>query len=337
MAWLSGWDYRKPLVITGGASGAQTDFQLDIAIAHAAAKMQADFDDIRFTQADGTTLVDAWLEAKVDSTSADTWVEFPTTPANTVEQTYYMYYGKSDAVSDWDIGNTFIFGDDFPGSSFDSAKWNQDYTGCGSTASVGSSILTLDCGTGCDANLQRMLGSVNNFQSDNVALRFKHNVNAGGSERGQTWMGNTKPPTGIDDAYLTVFTPSTTRAYDISTESFINGSGQSETCCDDVYSQNTWYTLEMQRIGNDYKTLVDDVIKIEDTRSGLSTDDMYISLGLWADGPMYWDWIVLRKHAASPPTYAFGAEESAPTDGASRPLVNSGLARTGLINGGLIR
>ena len=108
MAWLPGYAYRKPLVLTGGASGAQTDFQLDIDIAYVAAKMQADFDDIRFTQNNGTTLIDAWLESKVDSTSAETWAEFPTTPANTVEQTYYMYYGNAGAVSDWDGAATFL-------------------------------------------------------------------------------------------------------------------------------------------------------------------------------------------------------------------------------------
>lgn len=108
MGWLSGYSYRKPLVLTGGASGAQTDFQLDIDIAHVAAKMQTDFDDIRFTQNNGTTLIDAWLESKVDGTSADMWAEFPTTPANTVEQTYYMYYGNAGAANYWDGAATFI-------------------------------------------------------------------------------------------------------------------------------------------------------------------------------------------------------------------------------------
>lgn len=111
MAWLADYTKRKELVLTGGASGAQTDFQLKLAVSYAAAA-QSDFDDVRFTQADGTTLIDAWIESKVDDTSAVVWAEFPTTPANTVEQTYYMYYGNSGASSDWDIVDTFAFGDD---------------------------------------------------------------------------------------------------------------------------------------------------------------------------------------------------------------------------------
>ena len=107
MAWLSGWDKRKEITLTGGASGAQTDFQLSLSVTYDS-DMLSNFDDLRFTQSDGTTLIDAWCEVKVDDTSATIWVEFPSTPANTVEQIYYMYYGKSDAASNWNGSATFI-------------------------------------------------------------------------------------------------------------------------------------------------------------------------------------------------------------------------------------
>ena len=107
MAWLSGWSKRKEITLTGGSSGAQTDFQLSLSVTYDS-DMLSDFDDLRFTQSDGTTLIDAWCEVKVDDTSATVWVEFPSTPASTVEQTYYMYYGKSAAVDYWDGAETFI-------------------------------------------------------------------------------------------------------------------------------------------------------------------------------------------------------------------------------------
>ena len=107
MAWLSGWDKRKEITLTGGASGAQTDFQLSLSVTYDS-NMLSNFDDLRFTQSDGTTLIDAWLESKIDSTSAIVWVKFPTTPTNTVEQTYYMYYGKTGAINNWNGSNTFI-------------------------------------------------------------------------------------------------------------------------------------------------------------------------------------------------------------------------------------
>ena len=91
VGWLSGYSHRKKITLTGGSDGAQTDYQIKLAVTYDA-DMQADFDDLRFTQADGITLLDAWLESKTDSTSAVVWVKFPTTPANGEEQTYYMYY-----------------------------------------------------------------------------------------------------------------------------------------------------------------------------------------------------------------------------------------------------
>lgn len=64
MAYLPGYSKYKVLTLTGGASGALTNHQLKIAVSYEAA-MQGDFDDLRFTQADGTTLVDAWAEVIV--------------------------------------------------------------------------------------------------------------------------------------------------------------------------------------------------------------------------------------------------------------------------------
>lgn len=107
MTWFSGWNKRKKITLTGGASDTQTDFQLKLIISYDS-DMQSDFDDIRFTQSDGTTLIDAWIESKIDDTSAIVWVEFPTTPANGVDQDYYMYYGNAGVASDWDGAATFI-------------------------------------------------------------------------------------------------------------------------------------------------------------------------------------------------------------------------------------
>jgi len=300
--WNTSWSSKQNIILTGDTSGAQTDYQILLNVSWVTG-MQIDFDDLRFTN--DTHEIDSWLESKVDSSYALVWVEFPTTPANGVNQTYYMYYGNAGIANVWDIDETFIFGDDFPGSSIDAAKWNQDYTGCSSTVDVSGSILTLDCGAGCTGDLQRMLGTLNNFQSDNVALRFKNNANAGGGHRSYTWMENTKPANAVDDTYCTLFSPSTTLPHDIEISSYVSGSSQTKTCCNNVYSQNTWYTFEIQRIGNDYKTLVDEVLKISDTRTGLSTDDMYISLGIWSGGPAHWDWIILMKHVTSPPTVSF--------------------------------
>ena len=334
MAWLTGWDYRKPLVITGGASGAQTDFQLDIAIAHAAAKMQADFDDIRFTKTNGTDLIDAWLESKVDSTSADVWVEFPTTPANTVESTYYMYYGKSDAASDWDIGETFIFGDDFEGGI--AGNLPSGWTVNENVGTVRISDTTANSGT--------KSVKINDTGSQTAGL-----------------YGYVQLPNDMDDAILEFAAKVPSPSYlaigldDSSFDTSITGYVPCNWLC---YGSNWGYRSNNGFVSveptdtswNKYSITVDktNYIDISENNVNKVTDqslnnvpDLYrylkmFMIGGGASSYGYFDDIRVRKYAANPPTYAFGSEESAPTGGASRPLVNGGLARIGLINGGLI-
>lgn len=79
--------------------------------------MQADFNDLRFTRSDGDTLIDAWLEEKTDGVSATVWTEFPTTPIDTAEDYYYMYYGNNVVGGDWNGVDTFQFFDDFEDGS----------------------------------------------------------------------------------------------------------------------------------------------------------------------------------------------------------------------------
>lgn len=109
------------ITVTGGASGAQSEYPLRIAITHDG-DMQADFDDLRFTSDDGVTLLDAWLESKVDSTSAVVYVK-ANTPANGVKSNIYGYYGNLGARSDWDVDPVFVLHDDFDDNSLDSTKW----------------------------------------------------------------------------------------------------------------------------------------------------------------------------------------------------------------------
>jgi hypothetical protein len=51
-----------------------------------------DYDDIRFTAADGVTQLDYWIQAS-DSASSTIWVEFDSIPAHPDDVTFYIYYG----------------------------------------------------------------------------------------------------------------------------------------------------------------------------------------------------------------------------------------------------
>jgi len=83
---------------------------------------RTDFGDVRFTGSDGVALLDYWMETKVDGEYAVFWVkiadDLSTNPA-----TIYIYYGNPDATTTSNGENTFLFFDDFLGTSYDSNKW----------------------------------------------------------------------------------------------------------------------------------------------------------------------------------------------------------------------
>jgi hypothetical protein len=71
-SWLTGWGYRKSHVINN-ATGAGTDYQVKVTVYYGSGsdsagnvyldgKCRTDFGDVRFTDDDGSTLLDYWLE-----------------------------------------------------------------------------------------------------------------------------------------------------------------------------------------------------------------------------------------------------------------------------------
>jgi hypothetical protein len=145
--WLTGWSYRKSHVINS-ASGAGTNYQVKITVHYGSGTdsgadvylnghCRTDFGDIRFTDDDGVTLLDYWMETKVDSNYAIFWVEVADDLSSN-NATIYVYYGKSDATTTSNGNNTFAFFDDFPGTSIDTNKWTVD---SGIVYTVSNSIL----------------------------------------------------------------------------------------------------------------------------------------------------------------------------------------------------
>ena len=114
--WYSdSWLYRKSISIDGSV-GAETNYQMRIPVTYDS-DMQADFDDILYTAADGITLLDHWRETYVASTSAVFWVEVLDDLDN--DQGIYMYYGNSTVSSASDGEATFLLFDDFEDNNLD--------------------------------------------------------------------------------------------------------------------------------------------------------------------------------------------------------------------------
>ena len=110
MAWLTGYVYRKQIIIEGSTAGIQTNYQMKLTVYKGTGTdsagvvylnnhCQDDFDDIRFTKSDGSTELDHWRESYVSATSAIFWIEFDSIPASPDSAVFYIYYSKADAIS----------------------------------------------------------------------------------------------------------------------------------------------------------------------------------------------------------------------------------------------
>lgn len=88
-----------------------TDFQTRLEILFVEG-MQSDFDDLRFTNSDGTTILPHWTEYVEANTKAVIWVKLDEVPSFGTAG-FYMYYINASAQSGSSPEETFIYYDDF--------------------------------------------------------------------------------------------------------------------------------------------------------------------------------------------------------------------------------
>lgn len=152
MAFLSSYSYRKSVTLSR-ASGAVTNYQMKILVGESSGSTgkdvdcgygcKADFSDVRFTAADGTTLLDYWIESISGITPTQTatiWVEFNS--IGTTATTFYLYYGSPSASSVSNGDNTFLLFDHFTGTTINSSKWTMS-----ASPTVSNSLLLMDAST----------------------------------------------------------------------------------------------------------------------------------------------------------------------------------------------
>ena len=129
----SNYSYRKKITITG-QSGAGTDYQVKLMVGESSGSSGANFNlgghvlssfnDLRFTDNDGSTLLDYWIQSVSGTTpnqTATVWVEVRDDLGSNTD--IFAYYGYSSAAAYSNGGNTFLFFDDFDDGSMDINKW----------------------------------------------------------------------------------------------------------------------------------------------------------------------------------------------------------------------
>jgi hypothetical protein len=84
--------------------------------------MQADFDDLRFTDSTGVTPIPSWVES-VTAATATVWVKVSSLPASSFEDVF-MYYSNGSATASSSGTSTFKFFDDFEDASLSEYSGN---------------------------------------------------------------------------------------------------------------------------------------------------------------------------------------------------------------------
>ncbi len=191
MAWLTGWLCRKSHVLQS-AAGAGTNYQMRVKVHYGSgtdsgedvycnSKCESDFGDVRFTDDDGLTLLDYWMQEKVDGGYAVFWVEVQD-DLSSQNQTIYVYYGKSGASTTSNGANTFIFFD--PCDNLD--QWTKYTSGNGNVTVVDG---TFKFYATAGSNNKEMIKS-GLLGLANVALLFKLKWV---SPNNYTWRGKLTP------------------------------------------------------------------------------------------------------------------------------------------------
>jgi len=151
---LSGFMFRKPIHLTGSTAGELFHYQVPIKIGESASAagcdfylngvIYADFADVRFTQADGETLLPYYLESitgVAPDRTATFWLNIPQLPEEGLA--IYLYYGNINAESA-STEAVFEFFDGFDGTALDDTIWTATLSEDFSYMEVAGSLLRLD-------------------------------------------------------------------------------------------------------------------------------------------------------------------------------------------------
>lgn len=324
MAWLTGYKYRKQITIAGTADGAQANYQLKLTVYRSAGvdapnvvylgvdRCLSNYNDLRFTTSDETTLLDYWIESS-DAASAVVWIEFDSIPISPGTATFFVYYNNAGAAAVSNGENTFpLLFDDF---SVDLSKWtnNQGYgftyqaTGgelkCSGVATANMGFLfsylsslasiTQDC-----VVVSRVKGVTLGVTGDTCAIGLLNNTSNYTEWRQWKW---TDPANNALGGYYRVQagiaaqgeldTTDLDLAYHQMEMRYIRGSGNTQLLRDGVSYGNIVNT-GLQNVS--VKVIIDKSVRLA---------------GETSDGR--WDWIYVRNFTTNEPVWStWGAEEN---------------------------
>ena len=311
--------YQRQITInnTGSAlSNYQESFQLDTASLISANKMRSDCGDIRVKNSDGTTDLPYWFDPMDCNTATTTvWTKIPSIPNGS--KTIYVDYGDTSLTSQSNGTNVFEFFDDFNTNDFGNVWQRYDFTdnifvNLGSPGHVyidpANSRAVLDQG---DEMLSS--GSPNGYQMPRPNI-FETKAEATGA---------------VDQMMNTTYWASPLINFASKYWSLIDaGIGSKLRVCDPIGNcpefgpdtsfspqANTWYINKLALRPNGTTTEIDstdgNALSTTST-SDISLTNGYIGLDAYFGGNTsyfsYYDWVRVRKYAATEPNVSLGSE-----------------------------
>ncbi len=308
--WNLNWNYRRQL----GIQNPSTNYQMKLTIGYdsdasdadlnLSGECKIDFGDVRFTNKNNSALLNYWLENKTNGDTAVFWVK------TNGEDALNVYYGNPSASSQSNGSNTFLFFDDFLGSSLGS-QW----TVSANSYTVSGGILRINIGA---VGLQNPL-AVNLNNGYIVEGRILYHTNVGGYSgtlSGQSSRYTQGSNAGADATSLYMRENGNRNVYRWtgtgSAAGYTCGSGSVFTSVD-----NIWYILGAQFDASGVVLLRERVAQ-GTYGCGWVKNINYISLGGFYGGASYdiqdtsYDWVLIRKYDATTPSWSsIGAEEIA--------------------------
>ena len=286
MAWLNGWIYRKQVNITG-QSGAGTLYQVELSIG---ASASGDFhlqnhcinfpQDIRFTDNDGETLLDYWVE-DLTADPIKVWVKVADDLGS--NQSIYCYYGKSGESSGSNGTNTFEFFDDFE-SVEDNWTSRSNASQSSEEAYEGTYSGKLCLSAGVYGNL------IKTWTTSPIILEWASKLHSTGEVNRMFWGGNRNGKN-----YLIGMNESNTYAQVVDT-----------TVHDtNVPKDYEWHTYKIVFSATDIKFYIDGILK-HTTESAPSLTEWRFYGG---HGVSYHDIVRVRKYASPEPAFATAGDE----------------------------
>jgi|GEM_PF-2102289 len=320
---VSDYAYRKQITVAGSTVGELANYQMKLTVhkgsgsdsgsdVYLSSHCQDDFDDIRFTADDGTTQLDYWRESYTSGDNAVFWIEFPAIPASSDSANFYIYYDNSSASSATNGDETFVFFDDFTGTTIDTDKWNE--TDTGGNLSQNDKIILYD-GTGAwtttglftDSNFARTSG--NAYRE--FRCKYQPMCQRGASYQDTTMLGWKNTAAGVNYAEMPHATYYITDGYDIHVyeDSIARGD-----VGDFVAETQYWLKTTLTSNGAKYYNSTDgDSWTLLYTGTASSASPLKVGFTHYQGGDSYVDDVFVRNCATTEPTFGtWGSEESGP-------------------------